>query len=186
MPGITYNHSLKCLEDKNGNQAYVAWFGSPERAKRSLQGLDSCTNCVNCTDCAHCTDCTDCKYCMCCVGATNCRDCEDCTNCKHCTDCKYCKYCRGCEDCANCPGLSYINGWDRVVSYTVLGNYRVYVGEESTKVGCKEFTNLGWLKFTDQEVSSFAPDALEWWGKHKKALHALINTAIEGAKTCQA
>ena len=68
--------------DGRNNRAGIAYWGSEEKAKRSLGTLRDCTNCTNCTDCTNCTNCTNCKNC------TNCTNCKNCMNCTNCTDCE--------------------------------------------------------------------------------------------------
>jgi hypothetical protein len=68
---ITKTHVI----DENNNQASINYWGSEEKAKKSLTILKNCrncTDCTDCTDCSYCTDCTDCSYCSYCTNCSNC------------------------------------------------------------------------------------------------------------------
>ncbi len=71
----------KWVYGSHGNRASVEYWGSEERARKSLETLK---------DCRDCEDCKDCERCWQCIRSV------DCAQCDFVTDCKRCRWCWSC------------------------------------------------------------------------------------------
>ena len=99
---ITLSSSGASLQDANGNRAFIAYFGSYEKAYGALASLENCNDCTNCENCNDCNSCARCKNC---VGCVDCHDSTYCKNCrsshklKDCTNCQVSDYSANCHNC---------------------------------------------------------------------------------------
>jgi hypothetical protein len=77
---------------------------------------------------------------------------------------------------ANLSGADFPEGFR--VARLDFGGWSVLVTPDKTTIGCKEYSNEAWLKFTPEDVAEFAEGASEWWKQHGNAVKAVINDVL--------
>ncbi len=59
-----------------------------------------------------------------------------------------------------------------------FGEWSILVMPDNTTIGCQSHSNEMWLKFTPEDVSTFAEGASEYWKQHGKAIKAVIRDVM--------
>ena len=55
-------------------------------------------------------------------------------------------------------------------------SYTAYVQKESTRIGCRYYSNNEWRNFTDEQISEMDCNALEYWNNNKEIIFAIMDS----------
>ena len=83
----------------------------------------------------------------------------------NCTNCRYCRYC---TDCTDCPVQPKANLVTEVFVVTVRQ-------DNTTKIGCQDWTAEEWLSFSEDRIAGMSGDALEFMRLWKPVILAIVN-----------
>ena len=66
-----------------------------------------------------------------------------------------------------------------------FGGYPVTVSPIATTIGCQRWLNETWLSFEigDPRIEEMAPDAAEWWARHRESVCAVIRDVMQPLDT---